>query len=91
MIKKIIKIASATLAIRVFGSFLGFLLALKLAHALGANALGVYALGITLTVLISTVSRVGLDYTVTKLVAAQKASDTNNNGIRVLLIAVSIT
>lgn len=68
--REVIESASAALTIRIFGTFLGFVVSLLIARQLGAGGSGVYFLAISVVTIASTVSLAGFDNTVVRFIAS---------------------
>jgi len=71
--REIVRGASWALTLKALGSALSFSLYIALGRLLGAANAGVYFLALTVTTAAAIVGRVGLDYTITRFVAATSA------------------
>ena len=84
---------SSALAIRLFGTAIGFFVSVLIARLLGPNGAGVYFLAISVVTILSTVGRVGFDNTVVRFVAAHASQSEWSDVLytcRIALITVSV-
>lgn len=72
---EVINSASSALAIRIFGTFLGFTVSVLIARLLGAEGTGIYYLAISVTTIAATIGRVGFDNTVVRFIASHASVD----------------
>lgn len=87
---EILRGAFSALIIKVLGALLAFAFNIVLARLLGANGAGIYFLALSITTIASLISRVGLDNTLLRYIAAG-ASEHNWEEVRgVYLKAMSI-
>ena len=75
-IQEVLRNASSAFLFKVIAAAFGFALNVQLARMLGAEGAGIYYLAFTITTIIATVARVGLDNVILKIIAV-KASQGN--------------
>lgn len=75
-IQEVLRNASSAFLFKVIAAAFGFVLNVQLARMLGAEGAGIYYLAFTITTIIATVARVGLDNVILKIIAV-KASQGN--------------